>query len=176
VRVLQVAGLAATSTFANLYLDTALHVPTAQIGLVLALGRLAGVPAALITASLSARFGNRNVVIGATLATSVGMLPITFIPHWGAAALSLMAVFSLSSIRYAASMVYFLDLVPRSRRAVVVGVTEMAAGVCFTGLTFGGGYIIALLGYQALFLLGSTLSALSALAFWLAFRRREAAV
>ncbi len=172
VRTLQVAGLAATSTFFNLYLDTALHVPVAQIGLLLAIGRLAGVPAALITAALSARFGNRNVVIGATLATAFGMLPLAFIPHWAAASFSLMAVFSLSSIRYAASMVYFLDLVSPSRRATVVGVTEMAAGICFTSLTFGGGYIIALLGYQVLFLLGAALSALSALTFWGLFRGR----
>jgi MFS family permease len=172
VRILQVAGLAATSTFFNLYLDTALHIPTAQIGLLLAIGRLAGVPAALFTAALSARFGNRGVVIGASLATAIGMLPMTLIPHWAAAGLSLMAVFSLSSVRYAASMIYFLDLVPPSRRATVAGVTEMAAGICFTAMTFGGGYVIALRGYSTLFALGAGLTALSALVFWVGFRSR----
>ncbi|MEI7769114.1 MAG: MFS transporter [Chloroflexales bacterium] len=172
VRTLQVAGLAAMSTFFNLYLDTSLRIPTAQIGLLLALGRLAGVPAALGTAALSARFGNRSVVIGASLATAIGMLPITLIPHWAAAGLSLMAVFSLSSVRYAASMVYFLDLVPPSRRATIAGVTEMSAGVCFTAMTFGGGYVIALLGYPTLFAIGAALTALSALIFWAGFRRR----
>jgi MFS family permease len=172
VRTLQVAGLAATATFFNLYLDTTLHVPTAQIGLLLALGRLAGVPAALGTAALSARFGNRGVVIGASLATAIGMLPITLIPHWAAAGLSLMAVFSLSSVRYAASMVYFLELVPPNRRATIAGVTEMAAGVCFTAMTFGGGYVIALLGYPTLFAIGAALTALSALVFWVGFRHR----
>ena len=39
VRTLQVAGLARPSTFFNLYLDAEL-VPTAQIGLLLAMGRL----------------------------------------------------------------------------------------------------------------------------------------
>jgi MFS family permease len=172
VRILQVAGLAATATFFNLYLDTALQIPTAQIGLLLAIGRLAGVPAALGTAALSARFGNRGVVIGASLATAIGMLPITLIPHWAAAGLSLMAVFSLSSVRYAASMVYFLELVPPNRRATIAGVTEMSAGVCFTAMTFGGGYVIALLGYPTLFAIGAVLTALSALVFWVGFRSR----
>jgi MFS family permease len=170
VRVLQIAGLAVTSTFINLYLDAELRVPTAQIGLLLACGRLVSVPMALSGAALSARFGNRNVVIGACLATAVGMLPLALIPHWGAAALSLMIVSGLSGVRYAASMVYFLDLVPPNRRATTAGVTEMAAGICFTVLTFGGGYIITLLGYRALFLLGAAITGLSALVFWALFR------
>ena len=105
-------------------------------------------PTALAGAALSARFGNRNVVIGASLATAVGMLPLAFIPHWGAAWFSLMLVSGLSGVRYAASIVYFLELVPPNRRATTTGVTEMAAGICFTALTFGGGYIITLLGYR----------------------------
>lgn len=172
VRIIQLSGLATVSTFLNLYLDTALRVPIAQIGLILALGRLAGVPAALLTSSMSARFSNRRVVIATSLATGVGMLPLALIPHWSAAALSMAAVFAFSAIRYASSMVYFLDMVPASRRATVVGVTEMSAGVCFTAFTYGGGYIIALLGYQALFLLSAGLSALSALAFWGLFKRK----
>jgi predicted MFS family arabinose efflux permease len=100
------------------------------------------------------------------------MLPITLIPHWAAAGLSLMAVFSLSSVRYAASMVYFLELVPPNRRATIAGVTEMSAGVCFTAMTFGGGYVIALLGYPTLFAIGAGLTALSALVFWVGFRSR----
>ncbi|NTW00682.1 MAG: MFS transporter [Oscillochloris sp.] len=171
-RMLQLAGLATITTFFNLYLDSALHIPVAQIGLLLALGRLSGVPAALATAALSLRFGNRSVVITASLLTAIGILPMTLIPHWLAAGFSLMAVVSLSSIRYAASMVYFLDLVPPTRRATVVGVTEMSAGVCFTAMTYGGGYIIALCGYQTLFMLSAAITACSALTFWLSFRRR----
>ncbi len=173
VRVLQIAGLAVTSTFINLYLDAELRVPTAQIGVLLAIGRLVSVPAALTSAALCARFGNRNVVIGASLATAVGMLPLALIPHWGAAWLSLLLVSGLSGVRYAASIVYFLDLVPLNRRATTAGVTEMAAGICFTALTFGGGYIITLFGYRALFLLGAALTGLSALVFWALFRRRQ---
>jgi MFS family permease len=174
VRLLQVSGLAALTTFFNVYLDRELLLPTAQIGAIIACGRLLGVPAALATSALTARFGNRAVVIGASLGTALSILPIALIPHWGAAGLSFIGVIGLSWIRYAASTVYFLELVPPSRRATVSGVTEMAAGITFTALTFGGGYAIALIGYRSLFLAGAILTGLSALVFWRAFGRRAA--
>jgi hypothetical protein len=46
----------------------------------------------------------------------------------------------------------------------------MAAGICFTAMTFGGGYMIAAFGYRSLFLLGAALTGLSALVFWRSFR------
>ena len=170
VRVLQVSGLAVTITFFNVYLDSALLVSTARIGLLIALGRLLGIPAALATATLTARYGNRGVVIGASIGTALSILPIALIPHWGAAGISLIGVVGLSGIRYPAAMVYFMELAPPAQRATVSGLTEMAAGICFTAMTFGGGYIIAAFGYRSLFLLGAALTGLSALVFWRSFR------
>jgi MFS family permease len=174
VRVLQVSGTAVTNTFFNVYLDGALAMPSAQIGAIIAVGRLLGVPAALATGALTKRFGNFAVVIGASLGTALSMLPLALIPHWSAAAFGFVGVIGLSWIRYASSLVFFLELVPPNRRATVSGVTEMAAGVCFTLLTFGGGYVIVLLGYQTLFLTGAALTALSAVVFWWCFRGRQA--
>jgi predicted MFS family arabinose efflux permease len=175
VRLFQVAGVAATTTFFNVYLDTELLVPTAQIGAIIAVGRLLGVPAALTTTALTARFGNRAVAIVASLGTAISMLPLALIPHWGAAGLSFIGVIGCSWIRYAASLVYFLELVPPTRRATVSGVTEMAAGICFTVLAFGGGYVIALLGYRSLFLAGAVIAGQGSLLFWLLFRKRNVA-
>jgi predicted MFS family arabinose efflux permease len=172
VRLLQVSGLAATTTFFNVYLDSALLVPTAQIGAIIAVGRLLGVPAALATSALTARFGNRAVVIASTLGTAGSILPLALVPHWGAAGLGFVGVVGFSWIRYASSLVYFLELAPPSRRSTVSGVMEMAAGFCFTAVTLGGGYMIALLGYQSLFLVGAAITGVSALVFWLFFGRR----
>jgi MFS family permease len=172
IRMLQVSGMGALTTFFNVYLDSELLLPTAQIGAIIACGRLLGVPAALATSALTARFGNRAVVIGASLGTALSILPIALIPHWGAAGLSFIGVIGISWIRYASSVVYFLDLVPPARRATVSGVMEMAAGITFTMLTFGGGYAIALIGYRSLFLIGAALTSLSALVFWRSFRGR----
>lgn len=174
-RMLQVAGIAAMSTFFNVYLDSQLQVPTAQIGVIIALGRLLGAPAALATSALTGRFGNFAVVIGSTIASAICLLPLALIPHWGAAGFSFVSVIGISWIRYAASVVYFLELVPPTRRALVSGVTEMAAGICFTALAFGGGYLAARVGYRELFLLSTAITALSALVFWLAFRGRTPA-
>ncbi len=170
VRMLQVSGVAVTTTFFNVYLDSELLVSTARIGLLLALGRLLGIPAALATGPLTARYGNRGVVIGASIGTALSVLPIALIPHWGAAGLSLVGVLGLSGIRYPASIVYFLELVPPTQRATVSGLTEMAAGICFTVMTFGGGYMIAAFGYRSLFLVGAALTGMSALVFWRSFR------
>jgi MFS family permease len=170
VRMLQIAGLAAVTTFFNVYLDSQLLVSTAWIGLLLAFGRLSGIPAALATGPLTRRFGNRSVVIAVSIGTALSILPIALVPHWGAAGLSLIGVLCFSGIRYPASIVYFLELVPPAQRATVSGMTEMAAGICFTAMTFGGGYLIATLGYRSLFLLGAALTGLSALVFWRSFR------
>ena len=48
--------------------------------------------------------------------------------------------------------------------------TEMAGGICFTAMTFGGGYMIAAFGYRSLFLLGAVLTSMSALVLWRSFR------
>lgn len=172
VRVLQVSGIGTVNTFFNVYLDQGLLVPTAQIGMIIAAARLLGVPAALATSALTTRFGNRAVVIGASLGTALSILPIALLPHWGAAGASFVGVVGLSWIRYASSLVYFLELVPPRRRATVAGLMEMAAGICFTIIAFGGGYVIALFGYPTLFLLGAGVTALSALIFWLYFGKR----
>ncbi len=174
VRLLQVVGLAAMSIFFNVYLDSALQVPTSQIGAIISVGRLLGVPAALATSVLTRQFGNRSVVFWTSLGTALSLLPIALVPHWAAAALSFIGVICLSWIRYSASIVYFLELVPPARRPLVSGVTEMAAGICFTLVTLGGGYAITLFGYRSLFLTGAALTFLGGVVFGLAFRRQPA--
>lgn len=174
IRVFSVAGVASANTFFNVYLDQGLLLPTAQIGAIIAVGRLLGVPAALATSALTARFGNRRVAIVSTLGSAACLLPVALIANWGAATLGFIGLIGLSWIRYASSIVIFLELAPPSRRALVSGVTEMAGGICFTLITFGGGYLIAGLGYQALFLMAAGVTALSALALWLGLRGREA--
>lgn len=173
VRMLQVGGLATVSTFMNVYLDRGLLVPTAQIGAILAMGRLLAVPAALSTSALTDRFGQRNVIFWVSVGTAVAMLPIALIPHWVAAAVSMLCVVSLSWIRYAASTIFFMELVPPSRRSLVSGATEMAAGVTFTLVAIGGGYLIGWAGYQPLFLTAAGIALLSAVVFWAGFGRRR---
>lgn len=175
VRTLQVAGVAAVTTYTNVYLDDALLVPTALIGVIIASGRLVGAGAALTTARLTRRFGNWSVVLWSSVASALCLLPIALFPHWGAAAASFIGVVALSWVRYASSLVYFLELVPGEVRPTASGVLEMSAGICFTIVTFGGGLLIARYGYSSLFLAAAAMTALSAISFWLLFRGRRSA-
>jgi MFS family permease len=170
-RLLQVAGLATTNTFFNVYLDDALEVPTAQIGAIAAVGRLLSAPAALFAPLLCRRLGSHAAVAISSVGTAALMLPLALVPHWGAAALGFVGVATLSAIRYAASLVFFLDLVPPNRRTTVTGVTETAAGLSFAALTFGGGYLVVGAGYTALFLLGAGVTLLGAIVFVAVFPR-----
>jgi len=172
VRMLQVAGVASVASYLNVYLDTELLLPTAQIGAIIAAGRLLAVPAALSTAPLTRRHGARDVAIWASAGSALAILPIVFVPTWWAAALSFVAVTGLSWIRYAGTLVYFLELVPPSQRALVSGVMETSSGFCFTAVTFGGGYLIAAAGFSALFAVGAAVTAISAALFWVLFRHR----
>jgi MFS family permease len=173
VRVLQVTGVITLNTFFNVYLDQGLHVPTVQLGILMAVARLLGVPMALATAALSAKFGNRGVIIGASLGTAISILPIIFVQNWLVAGIGFVGVVGLSWMRYAASLVYFLELVPAQRRARVVGTMETATGISSTVIAFGGGYMIVYLGYSWLFAAAAFLTAISAVVFWLYFRNRE---
>jgi hypothetical protein len=53
--LLRNVGGAMGSTFLNVYLDDHLHVPTAQIGLLMAVGQIVAVPAALLMPLLVVR-------------------------------------------------------------------------------------------------------------------------
>lgn len=173
VRVLQVTGVITLNTFFNVYLDQGLHVPTMQLGIIMAVARLLGVPMALATSALTAKYGNRGVVIGASLGTALSIVPIIFVQNWLIAGIGFVGVVGLSWMRYAASLVYFLELVPSQRRARVVGTMETATGISSTVIAFGGGYMIVYLGYSWLFATAAVLTAISAVVFWLYFRNRE---
>jgi predicted MFS family arabinose efflux permease len=171
IRLLQITSMSTTLTFFNLYLDTSLQIPTAQIGLIAALGRLLAVPAALVTPFLTARRGPAMVAIWASLGGSLSMLPMALVPHWSAAGLGFMGVVALSSVRYSAFLVYSMELVSPEQRGAMSGAGEMAAGISFAMMAFGGGYLISQFGYPPLFLTGAGLSALGTLILWTYLRR-----
>jgi predicted MFS family arabinose efflux permease len=174
-RLFQVAGMGTAWTFFNVYMDASLHVPTTQIGLLAAVGRLLSVPMALVTPSLTAKWGNGAVAVWGSLAASVGMLPLALSSNWLVAGLGFIAVTSISSIRYAAYLVYVLELVPARQRGAMSGAGEMAAGFSFAGMAVSGGFIIATLGYQNLFMIGLGLSLIGTVIFWIYYQRKSAA-
>ena len=173
IRLFQVAGTATVLVYFNVYMDRQLAVSTAMIGGIIAIGKLTGVPTALLTPWLVRRWGNVNVVIWATLLSALFLLPLALVEHWTVAALGFIGSLAVMSIRYTAFIVYILDLVPRVQQSVMAGSGEMAAGLSFACMALGGGIILSLFAFRDLFLLGALCSFMGTLMFWQHTRRAK---
>lgn len=169
VRFFQVAGVGATATFFNVYMDTQFHVATASIGMIAAIGRLVAAGAALLTPVVAARWGAPRAVLFASTATALSMLPLIVASQWWFAGVGFLGVISFSAMRYPAYMAYTMELTPGPWRAAMSGVGEMSGGFCFALMALVGGFIIEGWGYTPFFLLGLGMAALGAVLFWALF-------
>jgi MFS family permease len=169
VILLQLASEGTARTFSNVYLNTALQVPTAQIGWLSAAGQLLSVPAALATPPLMARWGKGRTYALASLGVALCLLPVALIPHWAAAGLGFMGMVALAAIARPASMVYHQEIVTPGWRAAMSGSTTMASALSWAAMAFGGGYLITALGYRRLFLTGAGITTAGVLLFWATF-------
>ncbi len=167
IRLFQVAGSATAMVYFNVYMDQQLAVSTALIGAMAAIGRLTGVPSALLTPWLVQRWGNIRVVIGASIVATLCLIPMALVEHWLAASFGYIGAISMMSARYTAFIVYILDLVPRSWQALMAGTGEAAAGMSFAMMALGGGFILSAFAFRDLFLLGALLTLIGAALFWL---------
>jgi MFS family permease len=155
---LQVGAEGVVITFFNVYLDRGLQVPTAQIGLLLALARLASVPTALFTPLLIARWGLRRTFISASIGVIISVLPLALIPNWVAAEIALLSLTSLAAIGRSASTTYTMEVVDAPWRGRISAATTMGVGLSWSALALGGGYTITALGFPPLFLAGAACS------------------
>lgn len=169
VRFFQVAGVGATATFFNVYMDTQFHVATASIGMIAAIGRLVAAGAALLTPTVAARWGAPRAVLFASSATALSMLPLVFASQWWLAGAGFLGVISFSSMRYPAYMAYTMELTPGPWRATMSGVGEMSGGFCFALMALLGGFVIEGWGYTPFFVLGFGMAVLGAVLFWALF-------
>ena len=172
IRMFTITSLAVVHFFFNVYLDAELNVSIAQIGLVMAIGRLLAVPAALVIPLLTARWGNGGISLWSSLGSVISLIPLALVPHWGAASLGFVAVMALASIRYPTFMIYTMEVVSPEQRGVASGAGEMAAGGSFAFMALSGGYLITALGYHSLFLTGAIFTGIGTFIFWLNFRNR----
>lgn len=172
VRMFQTAGVGVVNTFSNVYFDDALSVPTSQIGFISGLGRLLGVPMSLIIPWLITRYGNFKLVHISLGLIVLLILPMALIPYWPIAALALISINSMGSLRYLSFVGFTMSLVSDKQRSLMSGAGEMAIGGGFAVSSFIGGYLIAWYGYRELFLFGASMTVIGAVAFWLIFRGR----
>ena len=164
------SGEAIVRTFFNVYLDDALQVSPARIGVLLAFGQLLAVPAALSMPILVARYSRNRTVLLGSLGIPLGLLPIALIPHWGAAGFSLVAITALASVVRSAFLVYSMEVVPKEWMAATSGAVTMAMGLSYSITSFVGGYLIPVLGYRSLYLMGAALTVVAPLLFLIYLR------
>ena len=81
-----------------------------------------------------------------------------------------MTIVALAAIRRPAFVVYNQEIVSPRWRATMSGASSMMAGIGYSVVAMGGGYIISTAGYRALFLTSAAFTALGTLVFWVYFR------
>ncbi len=165
VRFLHVGGIAASSTFFNVYLDQQLAVDTTRIGWITAAARLMTVPAVLLIPWLVRHFARPWVSFWMAMGAALFLLPLAFVPIWWVAGTSYVLSQALFSMRYSSFIVYLMDVTPPHQRGLMTGAGEMAAGLSVAVAALAGGYVIAGWGYQPLFVFGGVSIALGTLLF-----------
>ncbi len=163
---LRVMGEGIPRAFLNVYLDTQLHVPTAQIGALVGLARLLAVPAGLLMPLLVAKWGTGQTVFAGALGVVLSLLPVALVPHWAAAGLGYMAMTALAAIARSAFIVHAMEAVPPRWQPTMSGATTLSAAVSWGVTAFAGGYLVDTVGYGPLFLIGAGLTLAGALLFW----------
>jgi predicted MFS family arabinose efflux permease len=170
VYLLWMAGSWSTRTFFNVYMDQGLGAATATIGLAMALGQLMAVPGSLLTPALVGRYGSFRTVIVALAALVGCQVGLAAFPRPLTAALAFVGTYVAFGAASPAFMVYCQEAVAPSWRPVMTGSTSMAWGLGAAGLIFGGGYIVAAVGYRVLFLTGAAMGLIGLLVFGAYFR------
>jgi predicted MFS family arabinose efflux permease len=135
------------------------------------MARLLAVPAGLLMPVIAARWGNgRTVALGA-LGVSLSLLPLALVPHWAAAGLGFMALTALAAIARSAFIVFAMEAVESRWRAAMSGATTLSASVSWAATAYGGGYLIDVIGYRGVFLIGAVSTMVGAGLFWGCFCR-----
>ena len=168
--MLQTACVGVSKTFFNVYLDDYLGISTGSIGAIFAVVQLLSAIAAMIMPRLMARWGPNAVFILSSLGSAAGMLPLAFIPQWGAALLGRTVVSAFASITFPALNVLQMELVLPEWRSAINGAVNMTKQVSWMIISLIGGFIIAALGYRALFLVGMAATLAGTFLFWVYFR------
>ncbi len=172
MRFLQVAAVAAGTTFFNVYMDSALMVATAEIGIISAAARLASVPAALVVPWLSRRFGYGPSAVYASAISALSLIPLALAPVPAVAGAGFISLMAITSIRYPVFYVYMMERTPDRLRSLMNGISEMAAGFSFAFVAMAGGYAIVTYGYAVTFLGAGILTMISAVILWIYLRVR----
>lgn len=175
VRFLRECGYGGVLTFFNVYLDTALRLPTPSIGIMVSVSSLASIVATPLMPLVARRWGTGRTSLAGLFAMAVAVIPIALSSTWLPAAVGWAGMTAANSINEAAMQVYILGIVAPRWRALMSGAANMATTLGLAASASGGGYLIHAMGYREVFLIsaGFLLASAAAFAAHLGLRRRE---
>jgi MFS family permease len=143
--------------FYNLYLDTSLNVPVAQIGSTLGFSSLLLVLVSLATPAVLSRWG----IIGAMKLSMLGFMLfavlLAAVPLWPMAALIFLGIGSMLTILATARGIYGQEIVKPYWRTTSSAIATIGMAVGWSAATWAGGQLITSIGFQNMFLTGAVL-------------------
>jgi MFS family permease len=171
---LQTAGEGAVRAFFNVYLDAALHLPTAQIGAIFAVGQLLPVFMALVTPRLLNRWGSTLVQAWSSAGAGLASVPLAAFQHWAPAALGFVGWMSMLAINAPGRSIFSQEIVPARWRATTAAIATVGMGLGWAGTAAVGGYLVQQVGFNGLFWLSALVAFASAVLLWgFAYARSE---
>jgi hypothetical protein len=155
-------GEGTVRAFFNVYLDVALGVAPAAIGSIMGLAQLLPIAAALAVPFLVARWGTGHALAAGMLGVGMFLLPLAAVPLVWVAAVAYMGVIALVTMTGTTRDMFGQELVlPRWRTTSQgVAIVGLALGWALAGI--GGGALIKMSGFGALYFAGAVATLLAA--------------
>jgi hypothetical protein len=167
----QTASEGAVRAFFNVYLDTALKVPVAQIGTILGIGQGLSLAAVLYMPQMLARLGTRRTMLRSTLVLALAILPLALWRHWLPATAAFIVIMATAALNANGRQLLSQEIVPPRLYGTSAAVITIGLGAGWAATAALGGYAVGLIGFGGLF--GVTAGVASTAALLLGLWRRH---
>ena len=166
IMLVRAAGEMAARSFYNVYLDTVFGVPVSSIGLIASIGLFLAIPTALLTPTLTDRWGNANVFFVSMLGMGATLALMGFATQWWLVGLFYIALMVFAAASKPTIYVYRLAILQPVWWGAMSGTGGTTHGIGMASGAIGGGYLIASIGYQTFFLTAAVTLIIGAVGFW----------
>jgi predicted MFS family arabinose efflux permease len=171
---LQMVGEGTIRAFFNVYLDTNLHVSTTYIAMLMGVGQLLPMFAALAAPLIMARWSAGYALSAAIFGMAFCLFLLAFVPNWVGASLAFLGVSAMAAITGPVRTIFSQEAVSSQWRTAMSVATTMGLALGLSAAAWTGGYMISSLGYSSLFSIAAALSAGAAFLLLGYFRWRSA--
>jgi len=163
---LQTAGEGSVRAFFNVYLDTALRMPTTLIGVIFGVGQLLPVFISLIVPSLLGRWGTLRLLALTSVGAGLVSLPLALFQHWIPATFGFVGLLSMLAINAPTRGIFSQEIVPPRWRTTTSAIATVGIGFGWAGTALAGGYLIPRVGFSGLFWIGTVLAFVAGILLW----------